>query len=214
MGIGKQLLKWGLVSTVLVLLVGLDPTRPYRIPPLRYDPPLPAGGSVFFVGNSMTTWKDLSLPDWIYALGKAEGVPLVTGSDVVPGDLLLGDFLHHPKVLEALASRKYSVWILQAHELEPVDHPAEFRRTILAFHNAITAAGGRTVLFVTWEFPWRHFITEIAEGYEEVGQDIQAPIIPIGQVYRSFETAHPQNFSSFFLTADKERPRDNIKIIQ
>ena len=157
------------------------------------------GGSVFFVGNSFFQWEDHNLPEWVAALGKARGLPFEVGGDIIPGDLILTDFLQHPVIKKALAERKYQIWVIQGHELEPIDHPREFRQAIRDFNKAIVAAGGSTVLFMTWEFRWRKILPEVADAYESIGQELHIPIIPAGLVYRDCDRAPPEGKKPFFL---------------
>lgn len=178
--------------------------------PRRYPPPLPNGGAVYFVGNSFFAWEGRELPEWVAALGAADGVSFRVGGDLVPGDRPLGAFFHDPSVQAALASRKFQVWVLQAHEFEPVDHPEEFRRAVEEFDRAIRAAGGRTVLFQTWEFRWRKFLPELVAGIERVAQPLSLPVIPAGQVYRDLGDAPPPGMGPFFLTADPEHPEGDL----
>lgn len=180
------------------------------IQPVLFPPPLPNGGTVFFVGNSFLGWDGRNLPQWVAALGKARGPTFAVGSDIVPGDLPLAAFLHHPTVEAALASRKYEVWVIQGHELEPVDHPLAFKQAVRDFDRAIRASGGHTMLFMTWEFRWRKFLPELAYAYESIGQELGIPIIPAGLVYRDCELSPPGNFSPFFLTASPKVPDGDL----
>lgn len=180
------------------------------LPPRRHSPPLPKGGSIFFVGNSFFAWDGHNLPEWVRALGAADGVRLEVGGDIVPGDRQLGEFLSDAEVREALASRRYQVWVLQAHELEPVDHPADFERAVRDFDRAIRGAGGRTVLFMTWEFPWRRFLPELTRAYESIGQALALPIIPAGEIYGDLERDPPPGRTPFFLIADREHPEGDL----
>lgn len=165
---------------------------------------------MFFVGNSFFAWDGHNLPEWVKALGAADGIKLEVGGDIVPGDRQLGEFLSDPAVVTALGSRRYQVWVLQAHELEPVDHPAEFTQAIQDFDRAIRAAGGKTVLFMTWEFPWRRFLPELARAYESVGRPLALPIIPAGEIYGDLERTPPAGRGPFFLIADREHPEGDL----
>ena len=179
-------------------------------PPLKYAPPLPDGGSVFFVGNSLLGWEGRSLPEWLAALGEARGIQFEAGSDIVPGDLPLAAFLEHDAVKAALASRKYQVWILQGHEYEPVDHPREFYEAVRNFDAKIRASGGRTVLFMTWEFRWRRFMDKLSTSYDSIGRELGIPVIPTGLVFRDCELLPPSGRVPFFLTASSEEPSGDI----
>ena len=165
---------------------------------------------MFFVGNSFFQWEDHNLPEWVAALGKARGLPFEVGGDIIPGDLILTDFLQHPVIKKALAERKYQVWVIQGHELEPIEHPREFRQAIRDFNKAIVAAGGRTVLFMTWEFRWRKILPEVADAYESIGQELHIPIIPAGLVYRDCDREPPEGKKPFFLTASPEHPDGDL----
>jgi hypothetical protein len=201
---------WLILLCLLALLLGCRNEREPKLSPALYDPPLPNGGSIFFVGNSFFGWEGRNLPEWVRALGQAQGVPFTVGGDIVPGDLPLSDFLRHPAIQRALASRGYKVWVLQGHELEPVDHPQEFKQAVRDFNRAITAAGGKAVLFMTWEFRWRRFLPEVADAYESIGQELGIPVIPAGLVYWDCGRSPPGNRGPFFLTASPEHPDGDL----
>jgi hypothetical protein len=156
------------------------------------------GDSVYFVGNSFFGWHDRPLPEWFASLGLVMSPPIQinVGSDIVFGNTTLAGFLHHPKTREALGSRKYQVYVLQGEELEPVDHKQAFHQAVREFNKAIVEAGGRTVLFMTWEFRWRKFISELASSYDEIGRELNIPVIPVGLIYwdcnqKPYGNAHP-----------------------
>lgn len=178
--------------------------------PARRQPVLPYGGSVFFVGNSLLGWEGRSLPEWLAALGSALGPRFEVGMDIEPGDLPLSDFLNHPEVASALASGGYDVWVVQAHELEPLDRPEEFRRSVRAFEAAITSAGGRMVLFMTWESRWRRELDALAEAYDSIGEELGVTVIPAGLAFRDCERAPPGGFQPAFLTAGFDAPKGGL----
>ena len=170
------------------------------------------GDAVFFVGNSFLGWQDRVLPDWVAALGRAVTPPIriETGADILPGNTPLGGFLGHPATQAALASRKYKLFVLQAEEYEPVDRKPAFHQAVREFNRAITAAGGRTVLFLTWEFPWRRFLDQLAASYDEIGRELGIPVIPVGLVYRDSARAPFPHESPFWLTADSGHPQGDL----
>src|SRR6476660_4959366 len=96
-------------------------------PPLIHD-----GDAVFFVGNSFFGWEDRPLPEWVAAIGRTMSPPvrIEVGADIVFGNTPLAGFLSHPVTQDALASRKYKVFVLQGEELEPVDHKAAFHQAV------------------------------------------------------------------------------------
>jgi hypothetical protein len=170
------------------------------------------GDAVFFVGNSFFEFEDRRLPDWVSALGATLSPPihLKVGSDIVHGDTPLAEFLAHPATQEALASRKYRVFVLQGQEIEPVDHKREFQQAVRAFHRAIQAAGAQTVLFMTWDLPYRHFLKELADSYDELGRELDVPVIPVGLIYQDCAQTHPFRHGSYWLTARPSEPEGGL----
>jgi len=78
------------------------------------------------------------------------------------------------------------------------------------FHRAVTAAGGRTVLFMTWDFRWRPFIAELAASYDEIGRELGIPVIPVGLIYRDCGRSPPHGETPFWLTASAEHPDGDL----
>jgi hypothetical protein len=170
------------------------------------------GEAVFFVGNSFFGWGGRSLPTWVSALGRALSPPIriETGSDVVFGNTPLGEFLSHAATRDALASRKYRVFVLQGEEFEAVDHKARFHQAVRDFNRQIVAAGGRTVLFMTWDFRWRPFIDQLAASYDEIGRELGVPVIPVGLIYRDCDRHPYRNETAHWLTADAAHPAGDL----
>jgi hypothetical protein len=170
------------------------------------------GDAVFFVGNSFFGWHDRPLPEWVSALGAAVSPPIriQTGADIVFGNAPLSAFLEHPATREALASRRYKVFVLQAEEFEPVDHNQEFRRAVREFNRAIVDAGGHTMLFMTWEFRWRPFLERLAAAYDDIGRELGIPVIPIGLIYKDCDRFPYLGAKPYWLTADEEAPRGGL----
>jgi hypothetical protein len=172
------------------------------------------GDALFFVGNSFFDFEGRRLPDWVAALGAAMSPPihLSVGGDIVPGDTPLAGFLDHPATKAALASHKYRVFVLQGQEGEPVDHKQEFQQAVRAFHRAVVAAGGKTVLFMTWDFPDRPlpFLKQLADSYDEMGRELDIPVIPVGLIYQDCAQTHPFPHGRFWLTARPTEPEGDL----
>jgi hypothetical protein len=181
-------------------------------PPPAYRPVVHDGDAVYFVGNSFFDWQGRSLPAWVAALGAAMSPPirLEVGGDIVPGEQPLSEFLEHAATREAIASGRYDVFVLQGYEFEPVDHKDEFHAAVREFHRRIVAAGGRTVLFMTWDFHFRPFIDELAASYDEIGRELGIPVIPAGLVHADCGRSPPGSEGRHFLTADLEHPDGDL----
>jgi hypothetical protein len=178
------------------------------------SPPGPVrdGDSVFFVGNSFVGWEDYPLPLWVAALGRAMSPPvrLDVGADIVFGNLPLAAFLDHRATRRALRSGRYKAWVLQGEEYEPVDHKAAFHQAVREFNAAIAGAGGRAVLFMTWEFHFRPFIDALAASYDEIGQELGIPVIPAGLIYKDCDRTPYRNARPYWLTASPDRPQGDL----
>jgi len=172
----------------------------FKKPP--YGTQLRDGDAVFFVGNSFLRWNHRPLDQWIRAIGLRQTPPLriKTGTDIVFGNTPLAGFLEHRATQEALRSGKYKVFVLQGEEYEPVDHKAAFHQSVRDFHQAITAAGGHTVLFMTWEFRFRQFINQLASSYDEIGTELGIPVVPVGIIYKDCECQPYGEQRPFWLT--------------
>lgn len=194
------------------MIVGLGGCHRVAPPPPTYPPPLPDGGRVFFVGNSLFGWQDRRLPDWVAAIGAAgdPAVRIEVGHDIVFGDKPLGQFLGHDATKAALSSGNYDVFVLQGHELEVVDDKDGFHRAVRDFHRAVEAAGAKTVLFMTWDFPWRPFIDEVAASYDEIGRELGIPVIPAGLVYEDCRREPFGDETERWLTANPQNPEGDL----
>lgn len=197
---------------MLVLVLACGPQARPEVPPPQYPPLVSDGDAVFFVGNSFLDWQGRSLPAWVAAIGQAVDPPihLEVGADIVPGELPLSDFLDHAATRSALASGRYDVFVLQGMEFEPVDDRAGFHEAVRRFHAAITQAGARTALFMTWEFEFRPFIDELSASYDEIGRELGVPVIPAGLVFADCTRAPPGDQRGHWLTADAEHPTGDL----
>lgn len=197
----------GLVS----LSLGCAPVHDSGPPP-AYPPLVPEGGAVFFVGNSFFDWDGRPLPQWVAALGSAvsPAIELEVAGDIVPGEAPLAEFLEHAATREALAARRYDVFVLQGFEFEPVDDARGFHAAVRAFDREIRAAGGHTALFMTWDFHFRPFIDELAAAYDAIGRELGIPVIPAGLVHADCGRSPPAGEGRHFLTADAEHPRGDL----
>lgn len=175
-------------------------------------PLLQDGEAVFFVGNSFMGWQDRLLPEWVAALGRALSPPIriEVGSDILFGNTPLAEFLLHPATHAALASHKYQVFVLQGEDFEAVDHKVAFQQAVRDFNRAVLAAGGRVVLFMTWEFTWRRFLDELAASYEEIGNELGIPVIPMGIIYDDCGRMAPADQTYYWLTADPRHPQGDL----
>ena len=166
------------------------------------------GDSVFLVGNSFLDFGGRRVQDWIVSLGKQLSPPvkLTVEADIVYGNTPLSEFLNHSAVQKALASRQYKVFVLQGEDFEPVDRKSGFHQAVRSFHRAISAAGAKTVLFMTWDFPFRPMMKELADSYEEIGRELNIPVVPVGLIYQDCRQTHATHHGRYWLTATRDSP--------
>jgi hypothetical protein len=148
------------------------------------------GDAVFFVGNSyFMSWSRV-LPDWVTAVGRAVQPPVAikTGSYIVPGSNHLSWFFARPESKQAIASGQFKVFVIQGDEQEPVNDPEGFKQAVRDYHQAITASGAKMMLFMTWNLHLgTDFYGKLKATFDEIGSELNLPIIPAGQVYDDCE---------------------------
>lgn len=166
-----------------------------------------SGDSVFFVGNSFFNYDDHVLPDWVRAVGQAVEPKVVinTGSHIVPGNHPLSWFYEQPESQIAIASKQHKLFVLQGEEFEPVEDKAGFHNAVRDYYHAISAQGGSVVLFMTWDFKWNEgdssaFLGKLAAAYDEIGKELDIPVIPVGLIYDDVNKAPPSGEEPYFLT--------------
>lgn len=148
-----------------------------------------SGDAVFFIGNSFFDYEGRVLPDWVAAVGQSVSPPITieTGACIVPGTKPLSWFFQQPASEEAIASGRYNVFVVQGEETEPVDDKENFQNAVRSYHDAITQSGARMLLFMTWDFVWNKdnpdFFQKLSAAYEEIGAELDIPIIPVGLIW-------------------------------
>ena len=171
------------------------------------SPAITSGDSVFFVGNSFFSSFDRVLPDWVSAIGRAVTPPITikTGLYCVPGNQKLSWFLQQQESQDALNSRAYKVFVIQAEEREAVDNTEGFKQAVRDWNQAIIASGATTMLFMTWDLPDEKgstFFARLTTAYDEIGAELGIPVIPVGRIYDDCNKAPfpGQTAGSYWLT--------------
>lgn len=167
------------------------------------------GDKVFFVGNSFFGYQDRPLNEWVEAIGRAvtPKFPIETGSHIQFGEMPLSWFLEQKASQDAIQSGMYDVFILQGEDTEPIDDKQGFFRAVRDYHSAITAKGGRVMLFMTWDWRWSGGpdsmdYEALRSAYDEIGAKLDIPVIPVGTIYNDTEKDPYLGMSKWFLTAD------------
>jgi len=168
-----------------------------RLPGPGTCPPLAIQGCtrVLFLGNSYTDVNDL--PHVFAELAASGGQHVGTGK-VAPGGVTLADHVTLAESQTALASARWDVVVLQEQSQVPSVpamrsqqmYPAA--RTLVA---TIRKAGARPTLLETWarrdgwpenSMPdYDAMQTNIEQGYLGIGHELDVPIAPAGEAWRS-----------------------------
>jgi len=165
-----------------------------------------SGDSVFFVGNSFFDYDGRVLPEWVAAVGQSVSpkITIKVGSHIVGGVNPLSWFFEQAKSKEAIASKKYHLFLLQGEEMEPVNNKEGFHKAVRDYHAAITASGADVMLFMTWDFAWNktkpEFFQKLSAAYDEIGAELDIPVIPVGLIYDDTNKAPFAGKQPYFLT--------------
>lgn len=180
--------------------------------------PIHSGDSVFFVGNSFFGGDDDRLADFVAAMGTAVQPPIVinVGQHVVYGNEHLEWFFQQPESQNAINSGRYEVFVLQGEEREPVDHPDLFQQGVRDYYAAVTAHGGRVLLFMTWDFIWESgttFFQTLSSAYESIGRELGIPVIPVGLIYDDCNKDPFGDAQPYWLTNQALHPSEEGKAV-
>jgi hypothetical protein len=121
-----------------------------------------------------------------FAAGANPPIVIHTGQHVVYGVNPLSWFFQQPDSQNAINSGQYQVFILQGADREPVDTKDDFDQAVRDYYHAVTAHGGRIILFMTWDFQSENgtdFFQNLSTAYEEIGRELNVPVIPMGLIY-------------------------------
>lgn len=149
------------------------------------------GLRVLFVGNSFTYYH--SMPELVHELAEQdEGAsPVFTVAYTAP-NWTLRKASEDESLLDLLDDADWDFVVLQESSGLPAASPEVRRRYMYPFirslNRDVAAAGGQTVLFMTWgyktgSYPGDTFDfmqARLAEGYSELGGELFAPVAPVG----------------------------------
>lgn len=139
---------------------------------------------ILFIGNSYTSRNNL--PGLIAGLASARGVS-VDHRLISAGGASLRQHLNAGTALAAIADGAYDVVVLQEQSTLPAKNAKRMHEGVREFHAAISQAGARTALYMTWA---RRNAPEaqqaITGAYASVGAELGATVVPVGMVWEEF----------------------------
>jgi len=139
---------------------------------------------VLFVGNSFTARNDL--PGLITRLARARG-RVLEHRLIHAGGASLRAHWNAGVAAEAIRDGGYDAVVLQEQSTLPVTNAARMHENVRLFDGAITAAGAKTVLYMTWaRLNAPDSQTAITDAYTAVGEELGATVAPVGVAWQRF----------------------------
>jgi hypothetical protein len=143
-----------------------------------------ASPKILFIGNSFTARHNL--PGMISELAAQRGKKL-RHHLISAGGASLRRHWNAGAALAAINSDSPDYVVLQEQSTLPIKNAGRMHESIRLFDGAITAAGARTVLYMTWAR--RHAADTqqtITDAYVSIGRELGAIVVPVGLAWQSF----------------------------
>ena len=157
---------------------------------------------VLFIGNSYTFVNDL--PGTLTQLASSGGKRIETGL-AAQGGWSLSDHINSVETLNQIQASKWNFVVLQEQSMIPASDQARNAQMYPAARSLaakIKAAGARTILFVTWAHntgwpengmpTYESMQLAINYGYLMLGQQLRAPLAPVGYAWLALRRQNPQ----------------------
>jgi hypothetical protein len=180
---------WGLLITTSLLACKKSPDTPYY-PPIVTKKEC----NVLFVGNSFTYYNDgvdYHLQKMLRADASSDSI-IYTCQKVAVGSYTLEAHYGDQATLTMIKSKKWTTVVLQEQSTRPINSPALFLEFATKLDVEIKKQDAKTVLYMTWapkDQPTD--ITELATSYNYVGTQINASVVPVGNVWEYMRTTYP-----------------------
>ena len=145
--------------------------------------PMPRGGRVLFIGNSLTYANDL--PEMVRGMTVAAGLPAVEVESVAFPDFNLDDHRAQGDAVRAIASKSWTLVVLQQGPSSLEENRAQLRASVATYAAEIRKAGGRPALYMVWpslENAWT--FDRAVESYRLAADDVDGVLFPVGEAFR------------------------------
>ena len=141
------------------------------------------GGRVLFVGNSLTYANDL--PEIVRGLTAAAGLPAMEVESVAFPDFNLDDHRARGDAVRAIASRSWTLVVLQQGPSSLEENRAQLRASAVTFAADIRKAGGRPALYMVWpSLENAATFDRTVESYRLAASDVEGVLFPVGEAFR------------------------------
>src|SRR5262245_30414251 len=143
---------------------------------------------VLFIGNSFTARNNL--PGLIAQIAAARGKTFEHRL-IAAGGASLRSHWNAGVAVKAIEEGHYDTVVLQEQSTLPIKNSRRMHENVRLFDGAITAAGAKTVLYMTWA---RQHAPEsqqaITDAYIEIGRELGARVVPVGTAWQTFLRKH------------------------
>lgn len=133
---------------------------------------------VLFIGNSFTARNDV--PALVANLATATGHTLQHAL-ISAGGASLRRHWNKGEAQKRIAATRYDAVVLQEQSTLPVRNVRRMHENIRLFHEVISAAGARTILFLTWARANQPETQDaITHAYTSIAAELDAEVAPVG----------------------------------
>src|SRR6185295_16615976 len=148
----------------------------------------PTSLSILFIGNSFTQRNDL--PGLLAAMAQDRGV-CIRHNLINAGGASLRTHWNAGRAAKEIAAGDYDFVVLQEQSTLPVKNAKRMAENVRLFDEAVTQAGAKTVLYMTWA---RQFAPEsqkaISDAYNSIAKELGAIVVPVGTAWQKFVERH------------------------
>lgn len=145
---------------------------------------LPEGGSVLFVGNSLTYVNDL--PQIVQALAAGGSGPAIEARMIAFPDYNLEDHLSRGDAVAAIRRGGWATVVLQQGPSTLTENRAQLRASARQLADEAAKVGARTALYAVW--PTRDRVGDFPaadESYALAASDVNGTLLPVGEAWRA-----------------------------
>jgi len=158
----------------------------------RIEPPL----HVVFLGNSFIYYNN-SLHSHLASLSRAADPEAAKAQTFKSITISGGPLSEHESGIEGILKlRKWNVVVLQGQSTEPMvtdkARSERFKDYARRYDRQIRESGARSVFFMTWAYRDKpEMYAPLAEGYEGIGNELGALVVPVGLAFERSIKARP-----------------------
>lgn len=149
---------------------------------------------VLFIGNSFTFYNngiDFHLQKMLEA-DQFNDTAVYSIQRIAESSFTLQAHYQNAATLQKIKSDKWNVVVLQEQSTRPINNPALFLQFAQNLDQEVNKINAKTALFMTWapkDSPTD--IRTISSSYINVGSELGAKVVPVGNVWDAFVKANP-----------------------